>query len=488
MAAKLVVIGDSLTQGFQSGSISRISFSYPAMIARCLNDTSFNFADFQAEEGLPFNIEALLHLLAKRYGESINWAEFIPAFLTVQSYMDRVEDYWERGEGINPTTTGPLHRNLAVWGFQLSDAYTLSEQLCQAHIPRATDNPLKQIPEFAMYRTARRTLNPSFDPQYALLTQIDAAKEIGTEAGGIENLIFWLGSNNCLSTVGRLKIEESDDLELTRLAHERKATLWKPEHFQKILDIAAQKLAEVPAQNVFIANVPHVTIPPVSRGVSPGALPGQEQDSEGYYAYYTNFWIWDKDFSPARHPYLTRSQVRHIDEVIDQYNRMIADKAKANGWHLVDMCGLLDQFAFRRRQGKISYQFPLELTAALQANPKTKDRVVNGQPLLDTRYLRVDLQESDPIKKYRGGLFSLDGIHPTTIAYGVVAYEFLNVMKSVGVNVPNSLDWQEIVEHDTLITNPPANLGNLQDILGFLSSQTPLPELLQLMGGLNRGN
>ncbi len=488
MAAKLVAIGDSLTQGFQSGSISRTSFSYPAMIARCLNDTSFNSADFQGEGGLPFNIEALLNLLAKRYGGSINWAEFIPALLTVQSYMDRVEDYWERGEGINSTATGPLHRNLAIWGFQLGDAYMLSEQLCQTHIPQPSDNPLKQIPEFAMYRTARRTLNPSFNPQYALLTQIDAAKEIGNTTGGIENLIFWLGSNNCLPTVGRLKIQESDDRELTCLAHERTATLWKPEHFQKILDIAIQKLAAVSAQNVFIANVPHVTIPPVSRGVSPGALPGQEQDSEGYYSYYTNFWIWDNDFSPARHPYLTRSQVRHIDKVIDQYNEMIAEKAKLHGWYLVDMCGLLDQFAFRRRQGKISYQFPLELITALQANPKTKDRVVNGQPLLDTRYLRVDPKETDPTKKYRGGLFSLDGIHPTTVAYGIVAYEFLKVMKAVGVDVPNALNWPDIIEHDTLITDPPINLGNLQDILGFLSSQTPLPELLQLMGGLNRGS
>jgi hypothetical protein len=488
MPAKLVAIGDSLTQGFQSGSISRTSLSFPAMIARCLDDTSFNFADFQGEEGLPFNIEALLNVLAKRYGKSINWAEFIPALLTVQSYMDRVEDYWERGDGINSTSTGPLHRNLAVWGFQLGDAYMLSEQLCQTHIPQPSDNPLKQIPEFAMYRTARRTLNPSFDPQYALLTQIDAAKEIGAKAGGIENLIFWLGSNNCLPTVGRLKIEESNDRELTCLAHERKATLWKPEHFQKILDITTQKLAEIPAQNVFIANVPHVTIPPISRGVSPGAAPGQEQDSEGYYLYYTNFWIWDKDFSPARHPYLTRSQVRHIDEVIDQYNQMIVSKANAHGWHLIDMCSLLDQFAFRRRQGKIAYQFPLGLIAALQANPITKDRVVNGQPLLDTRYLRIDSHETDPTKKYRGGLFSLDGVHPTTVAYGIIAHEFLNVMKSKGVNVPNSLNWQEIIEQDTLLINPPINLENLQNILGFLSSQTPLPELMQLMGGLNRSN
>ncbi|MGK7877493.1 MAG: hypothetical protein AB4426_30585 [Xenococcaceae cyanobacterium] len=41
MSVKLVAIGDSLTQGFQSGSISKTDLSYPAMIARCLNDTTW---------------------------------------------------------------------------------------------------------------------------------------------------------------------------------------------------------------------------------------------------------------------------------------------------------------------------------------------------------------------------------------------------------------------------------------------------------------
>ena len=32
-----------------------------------------------------------------------------------------------------------------------------------------------------------------------------------------------------------------------------------------------------------------------------------------------------------------------------------------------------------------------------------------------------------------GGLFSLDGVHPTTIAYGLVAQEFVRVMEEAGV-------------------------------------------------------
>lgn len=488
MSAKLVAIGDSLSQGFQSGSIWKTHLSYPAMLARCLEDTSFNFPDFSGEGGLPFNLEILVRLLARRYGDCVNWLEFIPALLTVRSHLDRVEDYWERGEGSQASPTGPLHRNLAVEGFQVSDAYLLSEGVCKTYIPRPRDNFLRQIPEFAMYRIARRTLNPSFTPRYRLLSQLDAAQQIAVEAGGIENLIFWLGANNCLSTVARLQIEESDDSEPTRLAHQRTATLWKPEHFQQVFEQATEKLREIPAQNVFIANVPHVTIPPVSRGVSPGAAPGQEQDADGYYQYYTHCWIWDSDFSPARHPYLTRAEVRYIDETIDRYNEIIAEKANACGWHLVDICDLLARLAFRRCRGNINYQFPPALIAALQANPATQERVVDGRPLLDSRFLRVNFQATEPQEKYQGGLFSLDGVHPTTVAYGIVAHEFLKVMESVGVNVPHALDWQWIVAHDTLVTALPVNLGKLKDLLGFLYSQTPLGEFMELLGGIGVSN
>jgi hypothetical protein len=487
MSVKLIAIGDSLTQGFKSGSISQTHLSYPAIIARCLGENNFKIPDFSGEGGLPFNLEALLNRLAERYGDRLDWTEFLPAVLTTHSFLDRIEDYWERGVGIQVSNTGPLHHNLAIWGFQLGDAYRISEFVSHQYIPPASDDLLinRQIPEAAQYRTARRTLNPSFHYAHTHLTQITAAQKLVAEQGGnVENLIFWLGANHCLASVARLVVEESDAREVDLLPHERTATLWKPEHFHKILELACQKLAEIPAQRVFIANVPHVTIPPISRGVTPNAIPGQEQDAEGYFAYYTHFWIWDRNFSPARHKHLTRDQIRHIDRTIDQYNQLIAAIAQNKGWHLVDVCSLLDSLAFRRRQGAIGYQFPDELVSAMKNNPLTADRIVNGQPLLDSRYIRINPNGTTPQERHQGGLFSLDAIHPTTVAYGIVAHEFLKVMKRAGVD-HQPIDWNWVVANDSLLTSPPANLSNLQDILGFLFSRTPLPELLKIMGGLN---
>lgn len=491
MPAKLVAIGDSLTHGVQSGSISRTHLSYPALIAECLGDTldretknfqEFKIPDFSGEGGIPLNIENLFRKLAQRYGSRLSWLEFIPAKLTIGQLMDAVEDYWERGEGIMPSNTGPLHRNLAVLGLRLGDCDTLTEAICRRTIPPARDNLISQVPEFAVYRAARRTLNPSFFREFENLSQITAAQQIAVQSGGIENLIFWLGSNNCLGTVIDLEIRWSQEADLQKLSHQQTCNLWHPEHFQKLLDRIAPKIAETNAQNVFVATIPHVTIPPVSRGITPGATGEQALSDDGYFEFYTHFWVWDEDFSknPHKYPYLTRDEVRHIDRVVDEYNKILRHEADRRGWYVVDLCTQLDRLAFRRQNGKTQYPFPQELVDALKHHPATQDRFTEtGKPILDTRYLRCDLQATEPQKRYQGGIISLDGIHPTTITYGLIAHEFLTVMtQKAGFQLQKPLNWEKVVTEDTLVTDLPANLANLRDILGFLYSQGVLLSLI----------
>lgn len=55
MALDLVTIGDSLTQGFQSGCISRTDISYPALIAHAMK-WNFTYPKFPNEEALPLNL------------------------------------------------------------------------------------------------------------------------------------------------------------------------------------------------------------------------------------------------------------------------------------------------------------------------------------------------------------------------------------------------------------------------------------------------
>src|SRR5690606_1449711 len=102
---------------------------------------------------------------------------------------------------------------LAVWGFEVRDAFTLTEGLCGRTIPKPRDNLINQVPEHAMYRTARRVLNPTCAIESAEWTQIRVAREIAAD-GGIENHILWLGANNALGTVTSLSIRHSEEADL----------------------------------------------------------------------------------------------------------------------------------------------------------------------------------------------------------------------------------------------------------------------------------
>lgn len=483
MSAKLVAIGDSLTQGFQHGSISKTQISYPALIARCLGETvnvTFKVPDFSGADGLPVNIESILRRLDEKLAKSkigeTNLGVVLAVLNTVPQFLNEVEAYWQKELGENSSQTGPLHHNLAVWGFQLGDCDTLTEGVCQRTIP--PDRPdLDPLPSFSMYRTARRTLNPSLSTEYKELNQLSAAKKIAEQEGGIDNLIFWLGGNNCLGTVGQLKIHWSEDADLYRLSHERKCNLWVPSHFQKLLDRVANKITDIGATNVFVGTVPHVTIPPISRGAPADSF------KDGYFDYYTHFWIRDENFDPEKHPKLTREQARLIDTVIDEYNDAITKEANKRGWYVIDLCKVLDQLAYRRQQGHTSYYFPDGLVQALKNNFSTKERVLpNGEVLLDVRYLHVDPNATDLTKKYEGGLFGLDGIHPTTIGYGIVAYEVLEMIRKVAPEqIVNPLNWDEIIAADTLVTQTPNSLLSLRNFSHFLYGQTPLPDLIRMI-------
>lgn len=484
MSAKLVAIGDSLTQGFQSGSISRTDWSYPAMIAGALglSRPQFRRPDFSGEGGLPVNLEGLFRLLAGRYGKDLSWYEIPLAAASLNSFLDRVEDYWERGDGMAATPTGPLHHDLAVWGFTLGDADTISYELCSLAMPPPTDAilPWNEVPEFGMYRTAMRTLNPTRGQPFKLATQIDAARAIAQAEGGIDDLIIWLGANNCLGTVTKLETIESTTEGLDLPAHLQLANLWRPEDFAKLVDRVFPKVAAIGAKRVFVATVPHVTIAPVCRGISPNIPGGQPVD--GYFEYYTHFWIWDDDFAkaPERFPSLTGAQARRIDGIIDRYNVAIRAFAAQHGWIVVDLCDVLDRLAYRRQLGQVRFDFPKGLHAALAANPLTSRYAgPDGQVLLDTRYMKGD---EHAVGLERGGLFSLDGMHPTTIGYGIIAHEFLKAMRDEAFADQN-LDWPAIVAADTLVTNPPINLSDLQDLLGFISSKGPIQKLVRVISG-----
>jgi hypothetical protein len=453
--AKLVALGDSLTQGFQSGAIFNTEWSFPALIARAMLlplPDGFRFPRFPGS-GLPLNIEAMLRSMATELGPDISGEEWLVRFpLLLNRFVDEVEDLYERGSGAAPAPFGGVYHNLAVWGFRVADAYTVTSKYADKVIAKQEGwlaDDLLGVPSAAMYRTARRVLNPRRQQERQAWSMLDNLAQIVREdPGGVENLILWLGANDCLGTVLDLELRPMPSAGTPEDPEERRRwNLTHPDVFARDFATLLERVrAIVPATTrVFVGTIPHVTIPPVTQGIPP--FDGT------YFAYYGRFFANQQNFSPSLNQHLTGAQAQLIDAVIDSYNRTIADLVAAQGpaWRLVDMCDVLDQLAVKRNNLTDAPDRALrEYYARLG---------LRTHPLLDLdpvpNVLRLTTEELG--RRVKGGLFSLDCFHPTTIGYGIVAEAFMREMAAAGVAEadPARLNWQEIIAHDTLLRLPP---------------------------------
>ncbi len=122
-------------------------------------------------------------------------------------------------------------------------------------------------------------------------------------------------------------------------------------------------------------------------------------------------------------------------------------------YHLVDVSGGLDRLAYRRTGGEPSYEFPAYFAA-------------NVAPPMDTRFYHVDRAG----RRKAGGIVNLDGVHPSVIGQGLLAHEFLKVMKEAGVPGadPDRLPAQDRASAHALSGPDPADGGDLP-VRGALS-------------------
>jgi hypothetical protein len=465
---RLVTIGDSLTHGFQSGAIFNTDISWPAIVARELGwQRHFRYPNYFGYGGLPLNLEFLIRGLEERLGDETSLWESPLALFRARQFMDDVEDYWERGAGSTVPRIKGINHNLAVYGWNLRDALVTTAEMMEAKILQPTDHFLKQIIENANERAALRVLRSAQDDGRSL-TAFEAAAQLGEEGtqenpdqgDGIETLIVLLGANNALPSMLSLRVVWSgdgyDDPELND-----QFTVWNPVHFQAELDLMVEEIKKIRARHVILGTVPHVTIAPIARGVGSKVRRGSR-----YYPFYTRPWISTEDFDIGRDPHVTEQEARAIDSAIDQYNNAITkavEDARKDGldWYLFEVAGLLDRLAARRYiddpQARPPWWRRYELPPELKAlSPKP-----------DSRFF-----VSGPEGRVQGGLFSLDGVHPTTIGYGILAQELINVMQQhAGVKFylgdgdtertgPVHVDFGRLISRDTLISNPPRSLDS----------------------------
>jgi len=462
---KLVVIGDSLSQGFKNGGIYRTDLNFPSILVRCFDpDPEFQQPSFTAQAGIPINLEVLVRGLHDEFGESFEWNEYLPAARHLLKTLRRIKKYWEGGfRDLCIDRENPYH-NQAIWGMSVSDAWIVTEQKCReymaTHKPRFT--VFSVLPDDAMYTTARLVLNPPLDETFEKNSMIENATLLQDD-GGIENLIVCLGHNNIVQSVTEMKLVWSETEDLHRFPSDRFCTIYRPEHFELKYRALAERVSKIGAERVVVPTLPYVTIPPAIRGVNED----KSRQHEGYFDYYTRFWIWDSDFDPDKHPHLTRDDARVLDQTVDAYNEIIRTVAAEYGWIVAPVGRHVSAIAQRRLGGEVKHKFPDGFVKALKNNPDTSHMVLGENDLLlSTNYIRLH-PETGKINK--GGIFSLDGLHPTTIGYGLMAGVYFRAMREAGVKFQKPIDWDFVVANDTLVTNPPRLLIELRSLLKFLS-------------------
>ncbi|MEH2423955.1 MAG: hypothetical protein V7K48_24535 [Nostoc sp.] len=470
---KLFTIGDSISQGFMSLAAARTDLCFSTLIAKSMGlkvGAEYLYPEWLMG-GLPANIEKILRRLEKKYGSDINALDWLTILPTLEGVLDEAEDYYERlGGSAEERYPGGIDffHNVAIQGFDIADSWMITPNVCKYQIKLSNDKGegkpgFLALPNAAFYRTALKVLNPSLNPIYDNYSQLDWLKHHHTNAPeGVENLILWLGANNALGTVISLEINQTpNDLDQILINPSQKPesfrevrekwNLWHPKDFeaeyQQLLDRVdtIMQSNSNPDWNVFIGTIPLVTIAPLAKGVGSTTeidVPGEEKPSV-YYKYYTYFPFEEDTVRETGTLYLTLQDTLYIDDCIRTYNKVIRKLVDSKNnqypqprYHIVDLANALQQIAFKRNAGQVQYEFPEYFKFVY--------------PQVNTKYYHADTTG----RLRQGGLFSLDGIHPSAIGQGLIAYEFLKKMKEVGVANSTELDWKSIFSSDQLYSQP----------------------------------
>jgi hypothetical protein len=241
---KLFTIGDSISQGFMSAGAAKPQFSYNALLAKALGALDYSFLRWEAKYHLKVDLELILRALEARFGRDLRGLEWPLALGCINEVLDLAEEYYESGPGSlgNAIPQQRRFNSVAVEGMDVADAWLVTPRLCRSVVedPRnkaARTDTLFGSASDSFYRNAYRVLNPggTADEQeyggFSALSWLDHH----ARGEGIDNTIVWLGANNALGTVLRMKISQTpgDGTPMKRSRAERQSwNLWHPNDFR----------------------------------------------------------------------------------------------------------------------------------------------------------------------------------------------------------------------------------------------------------------
>ncbi len=458
---RLVALGDSMTQGVNSGAVWKTQWSYPALVARALGE-SVGFGagfDFSVPNygmgGLPLNIERMLHDLEFQLGgpglDLIDWV--LAAKPALEQWLEERDEYYEHGYGARARSYPGPYNLLACFSFTVADLFGINGSYCddiirQRRWDERTDI-VEKLPSSAVYRAARMVLNPGARFEFNELTLVDWLGVIEERQGPIENLILNIGLNNAAGTITSLEIVETGP-EPPKTALHEEFSLWHPRAFEASYRELAERITSLTSARVFAATLPYVTVAPLLRGAGPRAY----GPHGGHHEYYVHFYLREENPPKDSFDHLSVEDVLYIERHIDAYNEAIRSIAKEKGWRVVELAGLINGLS-----GRGDYTPDAYLRNFLDDDDHP---LLELSPPPRMELFRVD--ESG--NRIAGGLVSLDCFHATTCGLGLMAELFVRAFREAGVEFRTSdgrklnpesvrLPWERIIAVDHLINNPP---------------------------------
>lgn len=349
--SRLVVIGDSLSAGYQNNSLldTQQVNGYANLIAR------------RARVELPHPLIA--------YPGIPNVLRLIdvgpPPVIVPESGISTGR--------IDPTLQV---RNLAVPGARVQDVLTTR--------PDARDG-INTLTDIVLGL-------PAFVPNVGdgvARSQIEFAEELKPSV-----VLLWIGNNDALGAA-----LAADPALLTSQAD-----------FERAYEEVARRVRATGARTV-VANIPDVTVVPYLTSAAevallfklpPAFINARLGIASGDYVTPAAFPLVTAILAGAStaqlppNTVLTRAEAATIRERVAGFNRFIARQAQRNGFALADINKLLNRID--------RFGYPVVLTNPFEIR------------LLTTTFL--------------GGLFSLDGVHPTNTGYAIIANEFIHQLDS----------------------------------------------------------
>lgn len=433
MRPEMMAIGDSLYQGVRSLTMKNgmMQLSAPALVAEALG-IRHRFSCPDPQRAIVVDME--------------KWLRMLPDISGIKEDMGKNLDYWFA----RPASPSGrlLFENISVASATIADLYTQTWQTSDdflKSLPPGAKNKIKKfdLAEIKLSPTiqslnARFTLNPSAKADLKNLTQVGMVA-----ARKPKRLLVNIGSNNGL-------------WDIAFEANPKGRMVYKAE-MKKL----AQALNALPpeVEHIYFNNLGLPSTVPNLMPL-PDTIEWDENKKPGKGKYYDAY---ENRFGFG-YGSMTGQQLKKLDEHIAEVNKdteSILKSAfdKPSRLHFVDIAKLLQSYDSKHQKRTAKNVVKL-------ANGKTITNVMINASLFGNFR--------------RGGTQSLDGMHATTVGYGLMAQQVLDRIAKAESGVrPKKVDLDSAFDRDKLLNDMPgiwnAGLWLWRDIRRARAEDRPDP-------------